>query len=124
MCQNDWDTLGMRASSSHSWVFENLFVEDAAVTRRKAWEWDEYVRGIWAWHGGTFASIYLGIVCVVRDFAVAYTKTRTRLPFHKPESHYLCYDSAPGRESLLSDNRYRAKLLENSMNTCYQSKMD
>jgi alkylation response protein AidB-like acyl-CoA dehydrogenase len=88
VCQNDWDTLGMRASSSHSWVFQNVFVEDAAVTRRKAWEWDEYVRGIWAWHGGTFASIYLGIARAARDFAVEYTKTRTRLPFHKPESHY------------------------------------
>jgi alkylation response protein AidB-like acyl-CoA dehydrogenase len=58
------------------------------VIRRKAWEWDEYVRGIWAWHGGTFASIYLGIARAARDFAVEYTKTRTRLPFHKPESHY------------------------------------
>ena len=40
VCQNDWDTLGMRSSSSHSWVFENMFVEDEAVIRRKAWEWD------------------------------------------------------------------------------------
>ena len=88
VCQHDWDTLGMRASASHSWVFQDLFVEDAAITRRKPWEWDEYVRGIWAWHGGTFCSIYLGIARAARDFAVEYTKRRTRLPFQQPESHY------------------------------------
>jgi alkylation response protein AidB-like acyl-CoA dehydrogenase len=88
VCQNDWDTLGMRASSSHSWVFQDLFVKDEAVIRRKAWEWDKFVRGILAWHGGTFASVYLGIARAARDFAVEYTKTRTRLPFDKPESHY------------------------------------
>ena len=88
VCQHDWDTLGMRASGSHSWVFQDLFVEDAAITRRKPWEWDEYVRGIWAWHGGTFCSIYLGIARAARDFAVEYTKRRTRLPFQQPESYY------------------------------------
>ena len=88
VCQHDWDTLGMRASASHRWVFQDLFVEDAAIIRRKPWEWDEYVRGIWAWHGGTFCSIYLGIARAARDFAVEYTKTRTRLPFQQPESYY------------------------------------
>lgn len=88
VCQHDWDTLGMRASASHSWVFQDLFVEDAAIIRRKPWEWDEYVRGIWAWHGGTFCSIYLGIARAARDFAVEYTKRRTRLPFQQPESYY------------------------------------
>src|SRR5947207_1226689 len=28
LCQHDWDTLGMRASASHSWVLDNVFVED------------------------------------------------------------------------------------------------
>ena len=88
VCQHDWDTLGMRASASHSWVFQDLFVADEAVIRRKPWEWDEYVRGIWAWHGGTFCTIYLGIARAARDFAVEYTKTRTRIPFHHPESSW------------------------------------
>ena len=88
VCQHDWDTLGMRASASHSWVFQDLFVADEAVIRRKPWEWDEYVRDIWAWNGGTFCTIYLGIARAARDFAVEYTKTRTRIPFHHPESYY------------------------------------
>ena len=88
VCQHDWDTLGMRASSSHSWVFQDMFVADEAIIRRKPWEWDEYVHGIWAWHGGTFCTIYLGIARAARDFAVEHTKTRTRLPFHHPESYY------------------------------------
>jgi alkylation response protein AidB-like acyl-CoA dehydrogenase len=88
VCQHDWDTMGMRASCSHSWVFQDLFVADEAVIRRKPWEWDQYVRGIWAWHGGTFSAIYLGIARAARDFAVEYTKSRTRLPFQHPESYY------------------------------------
>jgi alkylation response protein AidB-like acyl-CoA dehydrogenase len=87
VCQYDWDTLGMRASSSHSWVFQDMFVADEAIIQRKPWEWDEYVRSIWAWHGGTFCAIYLGIAQAARDFAVEYTKTRTRIPFHYPESY-------------------------------------
>lgn len=78
----------MRASSSHSWVFEDLFVEDAAIIRRKPWVWDRFVQAIWAWHGGTFCSVYLGVAQAARDFAVAHTKTRTRLPFRHPESYY------------------------------------
>jgi alkylation response protein AidB-like acyl-CoA dehydrogenase len=96
-CQHDWDTLGMRASASHSWVLDNVFVDDEAIIRRKPWEWDHYVRGIWAWHGGSFCSIYLGIARAARDFAIAYTQTRTRVPFRHPESYY------PGHQFLAAE---------------------
>ncbi len=97
VCQNDWDTMGMRASSSHSWVLDNVFVEEEAIIRHKPWEWDQFARGLWAWHGGTFSSIYLGIARAARDFAIEYTKTRTRLPFTRPESHY------PGHQFLAAE---------------------
>ena len=97
ICQNDWDTLGMRASCSHSWVFDNVFVEDAAITIRKPWEWDKYVYGVWSWHGGTFSSIYLGIARAARDFAIDYTKNRRRLPHQQPESY------APGQQFLAAE---------------------
>lgn len=97
ICQNDWDTLGMRASQSHSWVFEDVFVEEEAVTRRTPWVWDKYVYGVWAWHGGSFSSIYLGIARAARDFAIAYTKTRTRLPSQYPESY------TPGQQFLAAE---------------------
>jgi len=97
VCQHDWDTLGMRASQSHSWVFEDVFVEDEAVTRRVPWVWDKYVYGVWAWHGGSFSSVYLGIARAARDFAIAYTKTRKRLPSQYPESY------APGQQFLAAE---------------------
>ena len=97
VCQNDWDTMGMRASSSHSWVLENVFVADEAVTRRKPWEWDIHVRSLISWHGGTFCSVYLGIARAARDFAVEFTKGRTRVPFQYPESYY------PGKQFLAAE---------------------
>ena len=77
VCLNDWDTLGMRASQSHSWNLENVFVEEDHVFKHNLWEWDKYARGLWAWHGGTFGSIYLGIAKAARDFAINQTRDRT-----------------------------------------------
>ncbi len=95
--QNDWDTMGMRSSSSHSWVFDNLFVSDDSVIRHTLWEWDKWVRLLFAWHGGSFSTIYLGIARAARDFAVEYVKTRTKLPFQHPESYY------PGNQFLAAE---------------------
>jgi alkylation response protein AidB-like acyl-CoA dehydrogenase len=97
ICQNDWDTMGMRSSSSHSWVLDNVFVPEESVLRHKAWEWDQYARLLFAWHGGTFCSIYIGIARAARDFAIEYTRARTRLPFKYPESYY------PGHQFLAAE---------------------
>ena len=97
VCLNDWDTLGMRASQSHSWNLENVFVEEDHVFKHNLWEWDKYARGLWAWHGGTFGSIYLGIAKAARDFAINQTRDRTRLPFKHPESYY------PGHQFLAAE---------------------
>ena len=97
VCLNDWDTMGMRASQSHSWRLDNVFVEEDHVFKHKPWEWDIYARGLWAWHGGTFGSVYLGIAKAARDFAINQTRDRTRIPFKQPESYY------PGHQFLAAE---------------------
>ncbi len=97
VCLNDWDTMGMRASQSHSWRLENVFVEEDHVFKHKPWEWDIYARGLWAWHGGSFGSVYLGIAKAARDFAINQTRDRTRIPFKYPESYY------PGHQFLAAE---------------------
>lgn len=97
VCLNDWDTMGMRASQSHSWRLENVFVEEDHVFKHNLWEWDKYARGLWAWHGGSFGAVYLGIAKAARDFAISQTRERTRLPFKHPESYY------PGHQFLAAE---------------------
>ena len=88
VCQNDWDTLGMRATSSHSWVCENVFVPDNKVTRSKPLVWDRMARTLFALNGGSFGAVYLGIARAARDFAIEYTKNRIRVPHEHPVSYY------------------------------------
>ena len=97
VCLNDWDTMGMRASQSHSWRLENVFVEEDHVFKHNLWEWDKFARGLWSWHGGTFGAVYLGIAKAARDFAINQTRDRTRLPFKHPESYY------PGHQFLAAE---------------------
>ena len=96
-CLNDWDTMSMRASQSHSWTLENVFVAEDDVIRHKPWVWDQFARGLWAWHGGSFSAIYLGIAKAARDYAVEQTKGRTRIPFNHPGSYY------PGNQFLAAE---------------------
>ena len=44
VCLNDWDTMGMRASQSHSWRLEDVFVEEDHVFKHNLWEWDKFAR--------------------------------------------------------------------------------
>ena len=89
--------MGMRASQSHSWELKDVFVSDEGVIRHKPWVWDEFTRGLWAWHGGSFGSVYLGIAKAARDFAIEQTKTRSRIPFKHPESF------SPGHQFLAAE---------------------
>ncbi|MEC8959202.1 MAG: acyl-CoA dehydrogenase family protein, partial [Chloroflexota bacterium] len=96
-CLNDWNTMGMRASQSHSWELKDVFVSEEGVIRHKPWVWDEFAKGLWAWHGGSFGSVYLGIAKAARDFAIGQTKGRTRIPFKHPESF------SPGHQFLAAE---------------------
>ena len=97
VCQNDWNTMSMRSSGSHSWVLDNVFIPEDEVLRHPTWEFGQFERLIFSWNGGTFSSIYLGIARAARDFAINYTKDRTRLPFKHPESYY------PGNQFLAAE---------------------
>ena len=88
-CLNDWDTLGMRATCSHSWVLEDLFVpEENVVIRHNPAKWDRHVRALLASIGGNFSAVYLGVARAARDFAVEYSKPRVRVPREHPVSYY------------------------------------
>ena len=95
--QNDWNTMGMRCSGSNSVVMENVFVPDDVVFRHPTWQWGQFERLILSYQGGTFCTVYLGIARAARDFAINYTKDRTRLPFNHPESYY------PGNQFLAAE---------------------
>jgi alkylation response protein AidB-like acyl-CoA dehydrogenase len=97
VCQNDWNVMGMRSTGSHSWVLNNLFITDEQAFKHPTWEWGQFERLLFAWHGGTFSSVYIGIARAARDFAIEYCKERVRLPFNRPVSHY------PGHQFLAAE---------------------
>ena len=96
-CQNDWNTMGMRCTGSHSMVMNNVFVPEDVVFRHPVWEWGSFERLLFAFHGGLFCPVYLGIARAARDFAINWTKDRVRLPFNHPESYY------PGNQFLAAE---------------------
>ena len=95
--QNDWNTMCMRCTGSHSVVMDNVFVPDDVVVRHPTSEWGQDERRLFAFNGATFSTVYIGIARAARDFAINYTKDRTRLPFNHPESYY------PGNQFLAAE---------------------
>jgi alkylation response protein AidB-like acyl-CoA dehydrogenase len=81
---DDWDTLGMRATSSHSVRFHDVFVADTdciaapgAAIRQEATA--RFVIG--------YASVYLGVAEAAYAFTVDYARTKTFKPDPSPLSH-------------------------------------
>ncbi|HEX8968377.1 MAG TPA: acyl-CoA dehydrogenase family protein [Chloroflexota bacterium] len=70
-----WDSLGMRATGSHTLVFDDVFVDaDAEMPRvTGVGEAIPYER---AW-SLTVAAVYLGVAEAARDFALNFARTRT-----------------------------------------------
>lgn len=96
--QNDWDTMGMRATGSHSIVFKDVFVpDDAVMSRRKPFEWDETIWYFLTNNAIAFSAVYIGIAQAARDFAIEHANKRVRLPFDRPISHY------PGNQFLAAE---------------------
>jgi alkylation response protein AidB-like acyl-CoA dehydrogenase len=68
-----WDSLGMRATCSHTVVFDDVIVElDAEVPRPEASESIPHERG-WSL---SVAAVYLGVAEAARDFAVEFARGR------------------------------------------------
>lgn len=73
--QNDWHTLGMRASGSHSVVLDEVFVPDSAVVlKRPQGRW----HGVWDLVMGVAPAIYIAPYVGLMDAAVEYVVERQR----------------------------------------------
>jgi alkylation response protein AidB-like acyl-CoA dehydrogenase len=86
--QNNWDTMSIRASSSHDTVWENVFVPEENVTARPARGWDRYNNVFVSWFMTSVSACYLGIAQAARDYAINWASERTQIPFDRPVSHY------------------------------------
>jgi alkylation response protein AidB-like acyl-CoA dehydrogenase len=110
--QNNWDTLGIRASSSNDIVWENVFVPQDGVQRRPIRKWERSHRVFSAWMP-TLDACYLGLAQAARDWAIDWTREKTQIPFDRPMSHY------PGNQFLAAEMEValkaaRAMLLQTS----------
>ena len=94
--QNNWDTLSIRASSSHDIVWDNVFVPEESARPRPARSWDTTLKIFSSWVPSTNAC-YLGLAQAARDWAINWARERTQLPFDRPMSHY------PGNQFLAAE---------------------
>lgn len=94
--QNNWDTLGIRASSSNDILWENVFVPEDAVRRRPVRTWDKSLQVFSAWMPSLDAC-YVGLAQAARDWSVNWTREKTQTPFDRPMSHY------PGNQFLAAE---------------------
>src|SRR5208283_2310584 len=85
--QNNWDTMSIRSSSSHDIVWENVFVPEEIVTRRRVGQWDQAMNIFCRWNP-SLEACYLGLAQAARDWAINWTGQRQQEPFDRPMSHY------------------------------------
>src|SRR4029434_6871745 len=85
--QNNWDTMSIRASSSHDIVWENVFVPAERAIDRPARTWDIFVKTFACWRQWLDAC-YVGLARAARDYAINWARERTQVPFDRPMSHY------------------------------------
>jgi alkylation response protein AidB-like acyl-CoA dehydrogenase len=94
--QNNWDTLSIRASSSHDIIWENVFVPEESARPRAVRSWDTTLKIFSSWVPSMNAC-YLGLAQAARDWAINWAGERTQLPFDRPMSHY------PGNQFLAAE---------------------
>ena len=94
--QNNWDTLSIRASSSHDIIWDNVFVPEESARPRPVRSWDATLKIFSSWVPSMNAC-YLGLAQTARDWAINWARERTQLPFDRPMSHY------PGNQFLAAE---------------------
>jgi alkylation response protein AidB-like acyl-CoA dehydrogenase len=67
--QNNWDTLSIRASSSHDVVWENVFVAEESARPRPIRTWDTNLKLFSSWVPSMNAC-YLGMAQAAKDWAI------------------------------------------------------
>ncbi len=85
--QNNWDTMSIRASSSHDIIWENVFVPEEAANQRPLGVFDTSMQIFSRWMP-SLEACYLGLAQSARDWAFAWTGQRRQEPFDQPMSHY------------------------------------
>jgi alkylation response protein AidB-like acyl-CoA dehydrogenase len=94
--QNNWDTLSIRASSSHDIIWDHVFVPEESARPRPARSWDTTLKIFSSWVPSMDAC-YLGLAQAARDWAINWARERTQVPFDRPMSHY------PGNQFLAAE---------------------
>jgi alkylation response protein AidB-like acyl-CoA dehydrogenase len=94
--QNNWDTLSIRASSSHDIIWQDVFVPEERVNARPARSWDGFLKIFSSWVP-SLGSCYLGLAQAARDWAINWAADRSQVPFDRPMSHY------PGNQFLAGE---------------------
>lgn len=75
--REDWDTLGMRATGSHTLVFENVFVPDASIAlRRPRGPWHPSWSVVLTVAPPLFMAPYVGAAVAAADIARAHARQR------------------------------------------------
>ena len=75
--REDWDTLGMRATGSHTLVFENVFVPDASIAlRRPRGPWHPSWSVVLTVAPPLFMAPYVGAATAAADIARAHARQR------------------------------------------------
>jgi alkylation response protein AidB-like acyl-CoA dehydrogenase len=71
--QNNWDTLSIRASSSHDVVWENVFVPEESARPRPIRTWDINLKLFSSWVPSMNAC-YLGMAQAAKDWAIDWAR--------------------------------------------------
>jgi alkylation response protein AidB-like acyl-CoA dehydrogenase len=85
--QDNWDTLSIRASSSHDIIWDHVFVPEESARSRPVRSWDTTLKIFSSWVPSTNAC-YLGLAQAARDWAIDWARERIQVPFDRPMSHY------------------------------------
>ena len=105
--EETWDQLGLRGSSSHDVVFENVAVPaDHAVDLRAPAGWAQRDDEFAAWNALLISSLYTGVAEAARDWTVQFLRERSPANLGAPLATLPRMQEAVGRiEARLATNR-------------------
>lgn len=98
-----WDTLGMRATSSHDVQLDDVFVGESQIVGRRPWgRVDPVLRNAMVHFAPPVASVYYGVACGARDEAVRVSTQR-----HNGAGQPLVQDPVVQRQVGMMDSKLR-----------------
>ena len=83
--QDNWRTLGMRATGSHDITLDEVFVPDAAVSlKRKSGKWHPIIDIITLVNVPIFNAVYVGVAEAARETAIEMAERNAAITIRKP----------------------------------------